>query len=245
MKKRRGIFIVWLTVCLLLSAGCGKNELPPTATTETRLAASETGTTGTGTTEEKTAEGGSQTTAAETGAAETAAPETETIRIEAAQTHERSEKELKASFDSIAAADGVLEAYRSNEIAFSNEAKLYGMDSETAALVTFKEGSFRSYVLKLKLKNTKKYDLTVHSVLSPDNGQNGVWVCGVSQYGTFDIAANSTAYMPITVLVDSSVTPDDAVEKALRGMKLTLEYTDLTDGVAEKNGEVGTVAVKM
>ena len=161
------------------------------------------------------------------------------------ETHERSEKELKASFDSVDHADEVLEAYRASEIAFSNEARLYGMDSETAALVTFKEGSFRSYVLKLKLNNTRKYDLTVHAVQSPDNGKNGVWVCGVSQYGAFDVAARDTAQMPITVLVDSSITAENAVEKVLRGMKLTLEYADTSDDVSVVNGETGTVSVKM
>ena len=203
--------------------------------------AGESGTTGSGTTRGAAA----STAAAESRPASTETTEPEKVTASAPETHDRSERELKASFDSIADGSKILEAYRSNEIAFSNEAKLYGMNSETAALVTYKEGSFRCYVLKLKLKNAKKYDLTVHSVLSPDNGKNGVWVCGVSQYGTFDVAAKSTAYMPVTVLVDSSVTPFSGVEKALRSMNLTLEYTDLTDGVTEKNGEVGTAVVKM
>ena len=176
-------------------------------------------------------------------------PETLTIAagtaaIKAPETHERSEKELKAAFGSVTDGSSVLAAYRESEIAFSNEAKLYGMDSETAALVTFKEGSFRCYVLNLKLNNTKNYDLTVRAVLSPDNGKNGVWVCGVSQYGTFDVAARSAAQMPVTVLVDGSVTPQAAVEKALRGMSLSLEYTDTTDNEAQPTGAVGIVAVK-
>ncbi len=210
----------------------------------------EAGPSGTETVQEETAQGGSIRPSAETGTTaakgnETTVSQPETIRLEEPETHERSARELKASFDSLADGSAALEAYRSNEIAFSNEAKLYGMNSETAALVTYKEGSFRCCVMKLQLKNTKKYDLTVHSVLSPDNGKNGVWVCGVSQYGTFDVASNSTALMPVTVLYDSSVTPENAVEQALRGMKLTLEYSDLTDSGAEKNGEVGAVNVKM
>ena len=167
------------------------------------------------------------------------------VETKAQETHERTDKELKASFDSMEDGSEVLAAYRASEIAFSNEAKLYGMDTETAALVTFKEGSFRCYVLNLKVSNTKKYDLTVQAVLSPDNGKNGVWVCGVSQYGVFDVSARGTAKMPVTVLVDGSVTAPGAVEKALRGMSLSLEYTDAADNAAGQNGAVGTVAVKM
>ena len=166
-------------------------------------------------------------------------------QTKALETHERTEKELKASFDSIKDGSRVLAAYRESEIAFSNEAKLYGMDSETAARVTFKEGVFRCYVLNLKVSNSQKYDLTVRAVVSPDNGKNGVWVCGVSQYGAFDVSARGTAQMPITVLVDGSLTPENAVEKALRGMSLSLEYTDAADTEAEMTGAVGTAAVKM
>ncbi len=167
------------------------------------------------------------------------------IETKVPQTHERTEKELKASFDSLADGSEIMANYRENDIAFSNEAKLYGMNSETAALVTFREGSFCCYVLNLKVSNTKKYDLTVRAVLSPDNGKNGVWVCGVSQFGAFDVAARGTAKMPVTVLVDGSVITEDAVEQALRGMSLSLEYTGTTDDAAQSAGDTGTISVKM
>ncbi|HBL40313.1 MAG TPA: hypothetical protein DDY98_01565 [Ruminococcaceae bacterium] len=164
------------------------------------------------------------------------------VQTQAPETHERTDTEMKASIDSLSDGSSILESYRSNEIAFSNEAKLYGMDSETAAQVTFKEGSFRCYVLNIKVKNTKRYDLTVQAVHSPNNGKDGVWVCGVSQYGLFDVTANRTADMPVTVLVDNNITKQDAVEQVLKSMNLSLEYTDLTD-TSPGPGEAGTVEV--
>ncbi len=160
------------------------------------------------------------------------------------ETHERNEREIKASMGTLADGSDILEAYRSNDIAFSNEARLYGMDSETAAHVTYREGSFCCYVLNIKVKNTERYDLTVQAVHSPDNGKNGVWVCGVSQYGLFDVTAKQTADMPVTVLVDGSITGRNAVEQTLRSMKISLEYTDLTDHEASAQGETGTVPVE-
>ena len=167
------------------------------------------------------------------------------VQTKVPETHERTSKELKASFDSLTDGSSIMENYLDNEISFSNEAKLYGMNSETAALVTFRESSFRCYVLNLKVSNSRKYDLTVRTVLSPDNGKNGIWVCGVSQFGAFDVAARGTAKMPITVLVDGSVVAADAVEQTLRGMTLSLEYTDTADDDTQPTGETGTISVNL
>lgn len=133
----------------------------------------------------------------------------------------------------------ILEIYKGNEIAFSNEAKLYGLDADTAPKVVAKDSEWVCKVLYLKIENKSDYDLTFYDITAEDNGAKGIWVNSVSQYGEFDVDADSENEIPVNVLVDPSVSEKDA-DKLINELKLTVDYsiTPMIDSSGQETVEM-------
>lgn len=135
------------------------------------------------------------------------------------------ESELSAKQSSVTDGSAFLKLYRENELIFSNEAKLYGMDSETAAQAMNKKGNWECYVFNIEVENKTDDDMTVYNIISENNGKNGIWVNSVSQYGEFSMEAGAKEEMPVTILVDTDALNGKAIEKALSELNISLEYS--------------------
>ncbi len=158
------------------------------------------------------------------------------------------EKEIGAKRSSIDDGSSLLELYRSNDIAFSNQAQtLYGMDSETAAKVLAQNGGWECYILYIEVENKADEDITVYSINTENNGENGVWVNSVSQYGEFGLAPDGKDEMPVEILVDTNALGGKSVEQAIAEKSLELVYSKGAMMDAEGNETVNlkkTVEVK-
>lgn len=146
--------------------------------------------------------------------------------------------EIAAKRTSLEDGSAFLEIFRKNDVAFSNEAKLYGMDSETAAKALAKDGGWECYILYLDVENKTDEDLTVYTINTANNGKNGMWINSVSQYGEFSMEPGASSEMPITVLLDKSQLGGMTAEKALEAMEITLTYSKGTLIDAEGNESV-------
>ncbi len=134
------------------------------------------------------------------------------------------EEQISAKRTTIEDASAFLEAFKSNAIAFSNESKLYGMDSETAAKAISEDGGWQCYTLNIEINNKTDDELTVNKIIAADNGKNGVWVCSVSQYGEYGMPANDTQVLPVTVLIDANALGGNSAQDAISKVALQLEY---------------------
>lgn len=137
----------------------------------------------------------------------------------------------------------ILSIYKGNEIAFSNEAKLYGLDADTAPKVVAKDSKWVCKVLYLQVRNNSDYDLTFYDITAEDNGSKGVWINRVSQYGEFDVDADTDSEIPVNVLIDPSVSEKDA-EKLINELKLTVDYsiTPMVDSSGQESVEMTQTA---
>ena len=134
------------------------------------------------------------------------------------------EEQISAKRTDIEDASAFLEAFKSNPIAFSNESKLYGMDSETAATAISEDAGWQCYTLNIEIVNKTDDELSVNKIIAADNGKNGVWVCSVSQYGEYGMPANDTQILPVSVLVDPSAIGGKSAQEAIAQVVLQLEY---------------------
>lgn len=134
-------------------------------------------------------------------------------------------KEIAAKRSSIEDGSAYLSVYRNNELIFANEAKLYGMDSDTAAQAMNKEGNWKCYILNFSVENKTDGDLTVYRILPENNGTTGVWINSVSQYGEFSMEAGAKEEMPVTILVNPDALGGKTVEQAIAEMTIQLEYS--------------------
>ena len=133
--------------------------------------------------------------------------------------------DASVTFGEIEDGSDFLNVLKKNEIAFSNEAKLFGLDSDTAPKVVAKDSKWECYVLNLTVENTSEYDLTFYDIDNKDNGKNGVWISRLSQYGEFSIESGDKQDMPVSVLVDKDKTGDTDVGKLIKSSKLTVTYS--------------------
>lgn len=143
-------------------------------------------------------------------------------------------KEISAKRSSIEDGSDYLEIYRNNELIFTNEAKLYGMDADTATQAMNKEGNWQCYILNIAVQNKTDEDLTVYRIMPASNGTNGVWVNGISQYGEFSMAAGTEELMPVNVLIDTDALGGKTVEQAISEAVIELEYSKGT--LMDENG---------
>lgn len=143
------------------------------------------------------------------------APEDDTVKAEDQISAKRTNVEDGSAF---------LDSYRSNSVAFYNESKLYGMTKEIAAQVIAANSGWECYVLNIDITNKTDEDLTVYAVKTENNGNTGVWICGVSQYGEFGMPANDTQTLPVTVLINTAELGGKSVQEAISGMDISLEY---------------------
>ena len=134
------------------------------------------------------------------------------------------EKQIGAKRTTIEDTSSFLETYRTNSVAFSNEAKLFGLDSETAAKILAVDSGWQWYTLYIEVENKTDDELNVNKIVVADNGTNGVWVCSVSQYGEFGMPANDKQELPVSVLVDASKLGGKSVQEAISDMDIQLEY---------------------
>ncbi|MBQ3497737.1 MAG: hypothetical protein IJA87_01275 [Clostridia bacterium] len=134
------------------------------------------------------------------------------------------EEQISAKRTTIEDGSSFLETYRTNSIAFSNEAKLFGLDSETAAEVIATDSAWQWYTLYIEIENKTAEELNVNKIIAADNGANGVWVCNVSQYGEFGMPANDKQELPVSVLVDTSELDGKSAQEAISEMNIQLEY---------------------
>ncbi len=135
------------------------------------------------------------------------------------------EDEISAKRNSIEDGSAFLEIYRKNDIAFNNEAKLYGMDSETAAQALAKDGGWECYVLFIDVENKTDEDLTVYTINTANNGTNGLWVNSVSQYGEFSMEPGVMSEMPVTLLLNPAQLNGMSIEQALDALDITVTYS--------------------
>ncbi len=135
------------------------------------------------------------------------------------------EEEILAKRSSVTDGSAYLELYRSNELIFANEAKLYGMDGDTAAAALDKNGGWQCYVLNIKIENKTDEDLTVYRILPESNGSTGIWVNGISQYGEFSMPGGAEEELPVNILVNPAELGGKTVEQALSEMVINLEYS--------------------
>ncbi len=143
------------------------------------------------------------------------APEDDKVKVESQISAKRTNIEDTSDF---------LETFKSNSVAFNNESKLYGMDSETAAEAIADNSGWACYTLNIEIVNKTSTDLTVYTVNAENNGTSGVWVCSVSQYGEFGMPANDTQILPVTVLVDTAELGGKTAQEAIAAMDISLEY---------------------
>lgn len=134
------------------------------------------------------------------------------------------EEQISAKRKNIEDASAFLEAYRANSIAFSNESKLYGMDSDTAAKAIAADSGWECYTLNIEIENKTDDDLSVIAVIAAENGKNGVWVCGVSQYGEYGMPANDKQVLPVSVLVDTGALGGKPAQEVISQVAIQLEY---------------------
>lgn len=146
--------------------------------------------------------------------------------------------EISAKRASVEDGSAFLEIYRKNDVAFSNEAKLYGMDSETAASALAKDGGWKCYILYIDVENKTDDDMTVYTINTANNGANGMWINSVSQYGEFSMEPGAKSEMPVTVLLDPSQLGGMTTEQALEAMEITLTYSKGTLIDAQGNESV-------
>lgn len=139
------------------------------------------------------------------------------------------ETEISATISSVEDGTDFLDAYKNSDIAFSNESKLYGMDSETAAHVIADDSKWECYVLNISVENKSDGDLTIYTVNAGQNGINGVWICGVSQYGEFGLPSGAKEELPVTVLFDPDVTGGRGIEELIRSMNIFFGYAKTPD----------------
>lgn len=150
----------------------------------------------------------------------------------------QSDDEISAKRTVLEDGSAFLEVFRKNDIAFSNEAKLYGMDSETAAKAISENGGWECYILYLEVENKTDEDITVYTVNTANNGAKGLWINSVSQYGEFSMEPGASSEMPVTVLLDPSQLGGMTAEQALEAMEITLTYSKGTLIDAEGNESV-------
>ena len=150
----------------------------------------------------------------------------------------KADDEISAKRSSVEDGSAFLEIYRKNDIAFSNEAKLYGMDSETAAQVLAKDGGWECYILYIDVENKTDEDMTVYSINTANNGANGMWVNSISQYGEFSMEPGSENEMPVTLMLNPAELGDMTIEQALAALEMTLTYSKGTLIDAEGNESV-------
>ncbi len=144
--------------------------------------------------------------------------------VEPEEDKVKPEEQISAKRTTIEDGSSFLETYRANSIAFSNEAKLFGLDSTTAAKVIAADSGWQWYTLNIEIENKTDDELNVNKIVAADNGANGVWVCNVSQYGEFGMPANDKQELPVSVLVDTSMLNGKSVQEAISQVKIQLEY---------------------
>ncbi|MBQ3603148.1 MAG: hypothetical protein IJA02_04875 [Clostridia bacterium] len=150
----------------------------------------------------------------------------------------KADDEISAKRSSVEDGSAFLEIYRKNDIAFSNEAKLYGMDSETAAQVLAKDGGWECYILYIIVENKTDDDMTVYSINAANNGANGLWVNSISQYGEFSMEPGSENEMPVTIMLNPAQLGGMTFEQALAAVEMTLTYSKGTLIDAQGNESV-------
>ena len=138
---------------------------------------------------------------------------------------ESADKDISAKRSSLQDGSAYLDLYRNNELIFANEAKLYGMDSETAAQALNKEGKWQCYTFFIAVENKTDTDLTVYRILTENNGDKGVWLNSVSQYGEFSMSGGMKDEIPVTILVNPDALGGKTVEQVIAQMAITLEYS--------------------
>ncbi|MBQ5825113.1 MAG: hypothetical protein IIW48_09950 [Clostridia bacterium] len=136
----------------------------------------------------------------------------------------KAEDQISAKRTTVEDGSDFLEAFRSNSVAFYNEAKLYGMTQEIAEQVIAAGSGWECYVLNIEIANKTEDDLTVYTLKSEDNGKTGAWICSVSQYGEFGMSANDTQVLPVSVLVNTAELGGKTAQDVISGMKISLEY---------------------
>ncbi len=159
-------------------------------------------------------------------------------KLEAPKSEDKPVKgELDAKRTTIEDGSAYLDSYRNNDIAFVNQAKLYGMDSETAAKVLAKNGGWQCLVLYINVENKIDEDITIHAIKTAANGESGVWLSSISLNGEFGLAPGGSEEMPVEVLVDTSVTGEQAVEELVAQLEIELEYStgDMMDEYGNEN----------
>ncbi len=156
-------------------------------------------------------------------------------------------KDLDAKRSTIEDGSAFLDIYRGNEVAFVNQAKQYGMDSETAARALAKDGGWKCYILYIALENKADEDVTVYTVDCAESGKNGVWVNKVSQYGEFSLAPDGKDELPVEILVDTAALGGKTIEQIISQMDIKLTYAKgaLTDAQGNESVNVRkTIDVK-
>lgn len=149
-----------------------------------------------------------------------------TNNIEAPEAdNAKADDEISAKRSSVDDGSSFLDIYRNSDIAFNNEAKLYGMDSETAAQVLAKDGGWECYVLYIDVENKTDEDMTVYSINVSNNGENGLWVNSISQYGEYSMEPGAKDEMPVTVLLNPAELGGLSLEKALENLEISLTYS--------------------
>ncbi len=134
------------------------------------------------------------------------------------------EDEVSAKRATVEADPAYLAPFKTNSVAFMNESKLYGIDSETAVKIIAENSTWESYRLNIDLTNKTGSDLTVYKIVSTENGKNGVWISSLSEYGEFGMMPNDTQSLPVTVLVDTSALGGKTVQDVIASMPISLEY---------------------
>ncbi len=134
------------------------------------------------------------------------------------------EEQIGAKRTTVEDGSSFLETYRANSIAFSNEAKLFGLDSATAAKVLAADSGWQWYTLYIEIENKTDDELNVNKIIAENNGASGVWVSSVSQYGEFGMPANDKQELPVSVLVDTSALGGKSAQEAISQVKIQLEY---------------------
>ncbi len=134
------------------------------------------------------------------------------------------EDEISAKRSTVEEEPEYLKPFKTNSAAFKNESKLYGLDSETAAKIIAENSTWQSYRLNIELTNKTKSDLTIYKIVTAENGNNGVWISSLSEYGEFGMMPDDTQLLPVTVLVDTSALGGKTVQDVIASMQISLEY---------------------
>ncbi len=158
------------------------------------------------------------------------APESEYKRLSVTNNLELSdinlepEKQLSAKRTTIEDGSSFLEIYKENPAAFSSEAKLFGLDEATVSEVLAANSGWEWYTLNIEIQNKTADELNVLKIIADNNGSNGVWISGVSQYGEYGMPANKTDVLPVSVLVDTSALGGKSAQEAIAELNIQLGY---------------------